>query len=79
MEKRNPNQAVAEAARKLARALEAKRQALRLSVEEYEVASYRTVAARRALAEAVALAKTEGDSLSITSNVGRGVCLPESR
>lgn len=68
----------------MARALESERKALRLSVEEYEVASYRTDAARRALAEAVALAKTEGDSLSITStsitsNVGRGVCLPESR
>ncbi len=59
MDRRTPNQAVAEAARRLARASDEVRQAALGTVAEYEAASRQREVARRALAKAVALVKSE--------------------
>lgn len=62
MERRNPNQAVAEAARKLvlARKNQHRVQLGDCDLAQWLAAGDRAEAARRALTKAVALAKTEG-------------------
>ena len=63
VERRNPNPAVAEAARKLVRARENERRVQLGDCDwaQWLAAGHRAEAARRALAEAVALAKSESD------------------